>query len=122
MSQIPMDSKGKRPRFFPSAGADESVSMMLELMSEVWVLRERQYALESVIEESGISVAERLESWRPSEEQASDLDNQRERFIQTVLRSLEANHVPGLHLRRSLDESARQDEDGARRTDIVRAA
>ena len=122
MSQIPMDSRGKRPRFFPAAGADESVSMLLELMSEVWVLRERLYALESVIEEAGVSVADRLESWRPSDEQSSELENQRERFIQTVLRSLEANHVPGLHLRRSLDESAKQDDDGARRTELVRVA
>ena len=122
MSQIPMDPKGKRPRFVPNSGADESVSMMLELMSEVWVMRERLYALESVVEEAGLPVAERLEAWRPSEAQATELDEQRQLFIQSVLRSLEANHVPGLHLRRSLDERAEQDDDGERRTELVRAA
>ena len=68
MSQIPMDPTGKRPRFFPNSGADESVSMMLELMSEVWVMRERMYALESVMEEAGLQVADRLENWRPDAE------------------------------------------------------
>ena len=122
MSQIPMDPKGKRPRFFPTDGKDELVSMMLELMSEVWIVRERLYALEAVVEEAGLSVAERLEAWDPSEDQAKELDNQRQFFIQTVLRSLEANHVPGLHLRRSLDESAEQDDNGEKRTNVVRVA
>ena len=122
MSQLPMDTTGKRPQFFPESGADASVSMMLELMSEVWVMRERLYALEQVVEDAGLSVKDKLEDWRPSEEQAGELDDQRQRFIQSVLRSLEANHVPGLHLRRSLDERAKQDDDGERRTDLVRAA
>ena len=43
-------------------------------------------------------------------------------MIQTVLRSLEANHVPGLHLRRSLDVEADGDVDGEHRTNVVRAA
>ena len=67
-------------------------------------------------------VADKLENWQPTDEQAGELDEQRQRFIQTVLRSLEADHVPGLHLRRSLDERAEADDDGERRTDLVRAA
>ncbi len=122
MSEIPMNSGGKRPRFFPAAGADESVSMMLELMSEVWAVRERLYALEKVAEEAGLPLAERVEAWRPDEQQAAELDEQRQKFIKSVLRSLEANHVPGLHLRRSLDASAEQDESGDMLTDVVRAA
>ena len=122
MSEIPMDPKGKRPRFFPESGADESVTMILELMSEVWVVKERLYALEKVVEDAGLSVADQLEAWKPTDEQAGELDEQRKRFIQTVLRSLEANFTPGLHLRRSLDERAERDDDGELRTDLVRAA
>ena len=122
MSEIPMDPKGKRPRFFPNEGTDESVSMMLELMSEVWVMRERLYALESVVEDAGLPIAEKLAAWRPTKAQAIELDEQRQQFIQTVLRSLEAKHVPGLHLRRSLDEIAKDDDNGEGRTNLVRAA
>ena len=122
MSEIPMDTTGKRPQFFPESGADASVSMMLELMSEVWVMRERMYALEQVIEDSGVSVKDKLQAWQPSEAQAGELDEQRKNFIQSVLRSLEANETPGLHLRRSLEEAARKDDDGELRTDLVRAA
>ena len=122
MSQIPMDSAGKRPRFFPSSGTDESVSMILELMSEVWIVRERLYALEQVVEEAGLEISDRLEKWRPTAEQDRKLDEQREQFIKSVLRSLEANHVPGRHLRRSLDTAAEADEAGEQLTETVRAA
>jgi len=122
MTEIPMEGSGKRARFFPASGADESVSMMLELMSEVWVMRERIYALEQVAAESGLQLTEGIEAWRPSADQAEYLDQQRKNFIGTVLRSLEANHVPGLHLRRSLEAAAEADELGDLITDVASAA
>ena len=122
MSQIPMDSTGKRPRFFAEKGSDEMVSMMLELMSEFWAMRERLYALERAAEEAGLPLTQRIEEWQPSAEEAAELDQDRQRMIQTVLRSLEANHVPGLHLRRSLDVEADGDVEGEHRTNVVRAA
>ena len=122
MSQIPMDSTGKRPRFFAESGQDEMVSMMLELMAEFWTMRERMYALERVAEKAGLSLTEGIEDWQPSAEEAAELDQDRQRMIQTVMRSLEANHVPGLHLRRSLDVEADADADGEHRTNVVRAA
>ena len=122
MSRIAMESQGKRPRFFPESGADETVSMMLELMSEVWVVRERLYALEKVAADAGLDLAGRIAAWQPDEQEARELDEQRQKFIQSVLRSLEANHVPGLHLRRSLDEAAKKETDGRELVEAVRAA
>jgi len=122
MSQIPLDSTGKRPRFFPEKGSDETISMMLELMAEFWTMRERLYALERVAEKAGLSLTEGIEEWKPSADEAAELDEDRQRMIQTVLRSLQANHVPGLHLRRSLDVEADSDTDGEHRTNVVRAA
>ena len=122
MSQIPLDSTGKRPRFFAEKGGDETVSMMLELMAEFWTMRERLYALERVAEQAGLPLTQGIEEWQPSPDEAAELDQDRKRMIQTVLRSLEANHVPGLHLRRSLDVEADGDVDGEHRTNVVRAA
>ena len=121
MSKISLENRGKRPNFFPDSGADQQMSMILELMSEVWIMRERMYALEQVAAEAGLPLGEKLENWEPSEAQAVELDEQRNRMIKSVLRSLEANNVPGLHLRRSLDAAAVA-EDGEQLTDIVRAA
>ena len=117
-----MESAGKRPRFFAEKGSDEMVSMMLELMSEFWAMRERLYALERAAEEAGLPLTQRIEEWQPNEAEAAELDQERQRMIQSVLRSLEANHVPGLHLRRSLDVEADGDVDGEHRTNVVRAA
>lgn len=120
MSKISVENRGKRPNFFPESGVDQQMSMILELMSEVWIMRERMYALEQVAADAGLPLGEKLENWQPSEAQAQELDEQRNRMIKTVLRSLEANNVPGLHLRRSLDAAVA--EDGEQLTDIVRAA
>jgi hypothetical protein len=122
MTRIAMESQGKRPRFFPESGADETVSMLLELMSELWVVRERLYALEQVAAEHGLELTQGIEAWQPDQEQAAALDAERARFIKTVLRSLDADHAPGLHLRRALDEAARQNDDGTLLTDAARAA
>ena len=122
MSRIAMESEGKRPKFFPESGADETVSMMLELMSELWVVRERLFALEKVAAEQGVELTQGIESWRPDADEAAALDAERQRFIRSVMRSLDAEHVQGLHLRRALDEAARQNEDGTLLTDAARAA
>ncbi len=106
-----MQSDGKRPRFFPESGADEMVSMMLELMSEVWVLRERMYALEQVAADRGIELTAGIEAWQPDAQQAEQLAEARATFIANVTRSLGANSVPGLHLRRSLDAAHGSDDD-----------
>lgn len=122
MSRIAMESQGKRPRFFPESGTDETVSMLLELMSELWVVRERLHALEKIAAEQGLELTPGIESWKPNDEEAAALDAERQRFIQTAMRSLDANHVPGLHLRRALDEAARQKDDGTLLTDAAQAA
>ncbi|NND53429.1 MAG: hypothetical protein HKN56_00475 [Gammaproteobacteria bacterium] len=126
MSRIKMQSEGKRPRFFPESGADEMMSMMLELMSEVWVLKERVYAVEQVAAENGLDLPAGVEAWQPTEAQAAKLAVERDAFIAGVTRSLAANNVPGLHLRRSLDAAHKAAEDaevpGDNTDDIVRAA
>ena len=123
MSRIKMQSEGKRPRFFPESGADEMVSMMLELMSEVWVLRERLHALEKVAADQGVELTAGIEAWQPDEAEAQQLAATRAEFIANVTRSLGANNVPGLHLRRALDEAHASGDDTHLDSDIpVRAA
>jgi hypothetical protein len=81
MSKITVENRGKRPRFFPESGNDEQMSMILELMSEVWIVRERMFALEQVAAEAGLPLAEKLENWQPSDAQAKELDTQRNRAL-----------------------------------------
>lgn len=120
MSRIKMQHDGKRARFFPESGADEMVSMMLELMSEVWVLRERMYAIEQVAAANGLDLPAGVAAWQPDEQQAEQLAAGRSNFIANVTRSLSANNVPGLHLRRALDEAHASEADAGDASQVTR--
>lgn len=111
MSRINMDSRGRRPRFFPAAGADEMMSMLLELASEVWTVKERLYVVEKAAAEAGLDLSERIETWRPSDEQAAELEAQRKQMLNSLFRSMEARYVTGSHLREEMDAAAAEEKD-----------
>lgn len=90
MARIPMHHRGKRPRFFPTAGMDEMVSMMVELTAEVWVLRNRLQILEKVAAEQGLELSSRIEAYVPSPAEAEQFAAERQQMIANVLRALEA--------------------------------
>ena len=112
MSRIPMQHRGKRPRFFASEGMDELVSMMLELTSEVWVIKKRMYLMERVAEEQGMSILEGIENYELSEEEARDLDELRSNMITNVLRATEGQYSPTQKLQDGC-ESAGQNAEAA---------
>ncbi|MEM1089726.1 MAG: hypothetical protein AAF552_07120 [Pseudomonadota bacterium] len=87
---IPRMAKGRRNRFFAAEGVDELLSMVLELTAEVSTLRERQYAMERVLEQHNLPVGDAVESWEPTEGDEAHLAADRERLLSTVLRTLEA--------------------------------
>ena len=125
MSRIPMQTRGKRPRFFAEGGTDETISMLLEITAELWTVKERLYALEKAADEAGLDLGRRIERWQPSDAEAAELDAARQRMIATVLRSLEARHVRGAHLRKELDNEAAASTDefcSLGETSSVRAA
>lgn len=113
MSKIAMQTRGKRPRFFAEPGSDETVSMLLELAAELWTVKERLYALERAAADAGVELTSRIETWQPSESEARELDGARQQMIASILRSIDARHVPGTHLRRSLDAEAAANKDAA---------
>ena len=105
MSRIPMQTRGKRPRFFSESGTDETMSMLLELMAELWTVKERLYAVEQAAGDAGLDLTSRIEAWQPSKTQAAELDDARQQMISSVLRSIESPHVRGAQLRKALDEN-----------------
>ena len=93
MTEIPMTSKGKRPSFFDDSAVDQIVTMMLEMMAELWVVKERVYTLEKVLGEAGIDAKEKIESCELSENDVAELEVARRKYVETIMRSLEANFV-----------------------------
>ena len=64
--------KGGRKTFFDDPAIDQVVAMLLELLQEHWVLRERVLSLEKIIEKNGVMSADDLESFEPDADLAAD--------------------------------------------------
>ena len=104
MSRIPLTTRGKRPNFFDNAGQDQTVSMILELMTELWVVKERQFRLEKVLEQHGINAAEELEANTLDEAAVEALESSRRQFVETILRTLNTEFVSPEKLQQEIDQ------------------
>lgn len=54
-------AKGKRPAFYPTAGLDQAMSMILVLANELAVLHDRLDSAERVMARNGIDLAAEIE-------------------------------------------------------------
>ncbi|WP_439532243.1 hypothetical protein [Polymorphobacter sp.] len=80
---------GKRPHFLEEASLDHMFTMIIELASQTWVLRERLYAHEALD-----GRREAVEAWQPTTEQAAELARMREDMLRDLFRTVLAR-VPG---------------------------
>ena len=104
MTEIPLTSKAKRPSFFGNSGVDPLVTMMLEMMTELWVVKERIYTLEKVINESGIDLTEGIEACQFSESDTEHLESTRRQYLESIMRSLSAEFVDRISIQNDIDE------------------
>ena len=112
--KIPMQVRGKRPRFFEATGQDELVSMMLEMMAELSVVKERLYVLERSAEKAGYPLRDWIENWQPSAADQAELAAERRRLISTVLRSVETENVDLGEARREVETTPARETHGVR--------
>ena len=113
MTQIPLTQKGKRPSFFDESAVDQIVTMMLEMMAELWVVKERVYTLEKVLGDAGIAAKEQIETCEMSAEEVAELEGARRNFIATIMRSLEANFVDRASMQTEIDALTDEMKKGA---------
>jgi hypothetical protein len=92
MPSLPLDASSRRHAFFSEDGVDQLVSMVLELATELWVVRERLYALEAVADQRGLRAA--IESYRPNEQEQAELAAMRARMLSELFRTLGRDHRP----------------------------
>jgi hypothetical protein len=93
MSELPLDAAGRRPAFFDEPGVDQLVSMVLELATELWVIRERVYAIEDVATRQGLDLSA-MERWTPDTAQQAELAQMRARILENMFRTLRQEHRP----------------------------
>jgi hypothetical protein len=90
--EAPLTPSPARHAFFEQEGVDQLVSMVLELATELWVLRERMYAFERVAARHGIPAAAEIEAWRPNDAEQAELAAMRQKMLGELLRTLDRQH------------------------------
>lgn len=84
------DARGRRASFFSQDGVDQLVTMVLELATEIWVLRERLFTLEAVAGKAGLGLTEGIESFSATPSQAAQLERMRAAMLDQLFRTLQA--------------------------------
>ena len=55
-----------------------------ELMSELWILRDRVIILEKVLEEKGILEAKIIDNYVPDENLSQEIETERDKFVRRI--------------------------------------
>jgi hypothetical protein len=79
---------GENPAYFNDPIKDALVNVVLELAGQVWIGRERQYALEDVLTAAGVVGADDVERYTPTRERQAELKLARDRFVADVFQEL----------------------------------
>ena len=67
---------------------DKLGQALLSLTRELWVLKDRQRILESVLEEAGILAADAIDAYEPDDRLTATLTAERRQLIDSVLGAL----------------------------------
>jgi hypothetical protein len=91
---LPLDAQGRRPAFFTADGVDQLVTMVLELATELWVLRERVFVIEAVAGQHGVPLKAEVEAYVLSEAERAELEGMRAKMMNQLFRTLNRDHRP----------------------------
>jgi len=71
----------------PITGSEDMDAIMrinTELMSELWILRDRVTVLEKMLEEKGLVERQAIDNYAPEGVFAAELEDERDRFVRRV--------------------------------------
>jgi hypothetical protein len=91
---LPVDAAGRRPAFFAQDGVDQLLTMVLELATELWVLRERVFVIEAVAADNGLPLTSGVETYTLSAEQRAELARMRSAMMDQLFRTLNQDNRP----------------------------
>ena len=83
---LPRTPKGKRPNFFEDPSVDQLMTFVIELTTEVAVLRERLDTVEQLLERDGQVTRASIEAFQPSAELESERNAWRDAYLKRVFR------------------------------------
>lgn len=82
-------AKGRRPQYFEDAALDRMLSMLMALVGEVSVLRERLDTVERLLETRGSLTRADIESYVPEEDAARERGDLTREYIARIMRGLQ---------------------------------
>ena len=84
--KLPTHTKGKRPHFFDDPSIDQMMTFLIELTTEVAVLRERLDTVERLLDANGAVTRAAIEAYRAPPEVESERTALREAYLKRVFR------------------------------------
>lgn len=75
----------KEQLFFNDPAIDRLMGMVMALAAEIYILRDRNQALEELLEQSGVLRPGAIENLQPSPERRAELAAQRDAFIARII-------------------------------------
>ena len=105
-AKIARVAKGKRPQYFPDPAVDKLHAIVMTLVGEVSVLRERLDAVERLLDAGGTLSREAVENYVPDDEADAERRREREAYIERILRvvEMELEEIQGRRDRTSVEE------------------
>ena len=82
-------AKGKRPVYFDDPQTDKVLAIVMALIGEVSVLRERLDTIERLLEAKDILASADIEAYQPDDSVAKEREQWRAEYIARVLRVLQ---------------------------------
>ena len=85
--QFRRTAKGQRPQYFQDPAVDHLHNMILSLVEELSVTRDRADALERLLEQAGVLNSTQLDEYQADDVAAAERQEKRERYIARVLKT-----------------------------------
>lgn len=98
-------AKGKRPWFFEDADTERVMNILLVVIQELAVTRERMDTIERLLERDGKVTKEAIEAFAPSKEEAAERGLWTQEYLARVFRILQQDREA---IERAAEESSEQ--------------
>lgn len=82
-------ARGRRPQVFADPATDQLLAILVSLVGEVAMLRDRLDTVERLAERAGILTHQAIEEFRPSAEERAARDARRAAYLERVFRILQ---------------------------------
>lgn len=75
----------RRPQYLVPDDVDALARQNTALMAELWIVKDRLFALENLLQKSGVLDREQLENWKAEGDDADKLQAEREAYIARII-------------------------------------